>query len=221
MDTARISTLLAPFLDRPLVSAQLGQISIYIDLLLRWNARINLTAVRDPKSIVTRHFGESLFLARHLIPVSDPDVTTLTTAHRPLTTVIDIGSGAGFPGLPLKIWAPHISLTLIESTHKKAAFLREVSRALTFTDVNVIARRAETLTLPPADLVTFRAVEHFESILPLAAHFLAPSGRLALLAGSSQLSALTRLAPQLAWGPTIPVPCSDSRILAVAERLPG
>ncbi len=103
---------------------------------------------------------------------------------------------------------------MIESNHKKAAFLREVSRTLRLIDINVITERAENLSLPPADLVTFRAVEHFEKILPLAARFLAPSGRLAILAGSSQLPALTRLAPQLFWQSPIPVPASDSRILA-------
>jgi len=143
----RIAELLEPFLapgderlttnDHQLTTNDLDQISTYIDLLLRWNARINLTAIRDPEQIVTRHFGESFFLARHLFPPA--------TAHRPLTTVLDLGSGAGFPGLPIKIWEPSIHLTLVESNHKKAAFLREVARALTLTDINVIAERAESL----------------------------------------------------------------------------
>ena len=68
MAPARISALLQPFLEAPLSPVQLDQISTYIDLLLRWNARINLTAIRDPEHIVPRHFGESLFLARHLFP---------------------------------------------------------------------------------------------------------------------------------------------------------
>ena len=68
MDTARIAALLQPFLEQSLPQSQLDQISIYIDLLLRWNVRINLTAIRHPEEIVTRHFGESFFLARHLFP---------------------------------------------------------------------------------------------------------------------------------------------------------
>src|SRR5260370_37317697 len=68
MDTARIAALLEPFLEPSLPPSQLDQISTYIDLLLRWNARINLTAIRHPEEIVTRHFGESFFLARHLFP---------------------------------------------------------------------------------------------------------------------------------------------------------
>ena len=147
----RIAELLEPFLapgderlttnDHQLTTNDLDQISTYIDLLLRWNARINLTAIRDPEQIVTRHFGESFFLARHLFG--------LPTAHRPLATVLDLGSGAGFPGLPIKIWQPSIHLTLVESNHKKAAFLREVARALTLTDINVIADRAESLAPAP------------------------------------------------------------------------
>lgn len=218
MDITRISALLAPFLDRPLASAQLDQISIYIDLLLRWNARINLTAVRDPESIVTRHFGESLFLARHLIPAPG-SLVPLSAAHCPLTTVLDIGSGAGFPALPMKIWAPHISLTMIESNHKKAAFLREVSRALTLMNINVIAERAETLVdrLPPADLVTLRAVEKFETVVPLATRFLAPHGRLAFLIGTSQLKSLTALTPAISWLPPIPIPTSSSRVVTISQ----
>lgn len=208
MDAARIAAQLHPFLDRTLPEVQLQQISTYIDLLLRWNARINLTAIRVPEEIVTRHFGESLFLARHLFP--EPSAAGVS--------VLDIGSGAGFPGLPLKIWAPAISLTLVEANHKKAAFLREVIRALTLTDVNVITVRAETLagTQLPADIVTLRAVERFETILPTAARLVAPGGRLALLIGSAQLSDLAALTPNLTWSPPIPVPQSDSRVLSIS-----
>jgi 16S rRNA (guanine527-N7)-methyltransferase len=237
VDTARIAALLEPFLLQPLPDAALGQISTYIDLLRRWNARINLTGVRDPEAIVTRHFGESLFLARHLFfpepypparsegGVGVPGSTGYWvpgTDHRPLPTghcavrVLDIGSGAGFPGLPVKIWAPAVSLTLVESNHKKAAFLRGVTRTLTLTDVNVTTDRAETLRLLPAEFVTLRAVERFETILPLAASFLAHAGRLALLIGSSQVSLIQTLVPHLRWLPPVAIPQSRSRILALA-----
>lgn len=294
MDAARIAALLEPFLDRPLAPGQLRQISTYIDLLLRWNARINLTAIRNPDEIVTRHFGESFFLARHLFPSvsalchpasspchpersramseatgsaesKDPysctpsaslseaappsapfakggnsarqvspatkltsrdsfrtqsipgaqDPSVLSEAPR----VIDLGSGAGFPALPLKIWAPHIHLVLIESNHKKATFLREIARALTLTDIDVINDRAETLSarnspqFPLADVVTFRAVERFERVLPLAATFLAPFARLALLITSSQLPHLTTL-PNVTWH-TISVPHSNTGVLSI------
>jgi 16S rRNA (guanine527-N7)-methyltransferase len=201
----RIAELLVPF-DVPLDELRLNQISTYIDLLVRWNARINLTAIRDPEDIVTRHFGESLFAARHLFP-------TPSQLH-----AIDIGSGAGFPGIPLKIWNPLLRLTLIESNHKKATFLREVVRSLTLTDVDVIFARAETHPPASADLVTLRAVERFESILPTAANLVAKAGRLALLLGHSQVGQIPHLAPQFSWNTPVQLPQSNSRILLVGTR---
>jgi 16S rRNA (guanine527-N7)-methyltransferase len=255
-----IPTLLEPFLDRDLTARQLDQISIYIDLLLRWNARINLTAIRTPEEILTRHFGESFFLARHVFPQppingnlesnarpatdchperserhevkfaeskdpypfyaassepQDASHSRLPTAHRPLPAVLDLGSGAGFPALPIKIWAPQIHLTMIESNHKKATFLREVARTLILTNVNVIAERAQPIKGITADVVTFRAVEKFDQILRLAPRFLAPKGRLALLIGSAQLQELAVL--RFPKWETIPVPQSKARVLAITQ----
>jgi 16S rRNA (guanine527-N7)-methyltransferase len=222
VDADHIAALLQPFLTRPLLPQMLSKISTYIDLLLRWNARINLTAVRDPDNIVTRHFGESLFLARHLFPEHVAPDALVRGVGSP--RVLDIGSGAGFPALPLKIWAPAIQLTLVESNHKKAAFLREVARALRLTDINVMTDRAEALAsrlgsdFPPDHLVTLRAVEHFAAILPLAARFLAPSGHLALLIGASQVPTLSSLAPGLRWAPPIAVPKSSTRVLSIGSN---
>ena len=170
MDPSRIAHLLAPFLnDAKLANTQLTTISTYIDLLLRWNTRINLTAVRDPEEIVTRHFGESLFAALHLFPPENsrphPGAPGFASFAKPgihgtadFSGLLDLGSGAGFPGIPIKLWAPHLHVTLIESNQKKAIFLREVCRAITLTDVNVIAARAEAYTGAAAGTVTMRAV---------------------------------------------------------------
>jgi 16S rRNA (guanine527-N7)-methyltransferase len=245
MDTARIAVLLQPFLEQPLPPSMLDQISIYIDLLQRWNARINLTAIRQEEEIVTRHFGESFFLASHLFPASsqichpDPELAEgegPASCRAPMPgvriiapfamsgnppRVLDIGSGAGFPGLPLKLWAPQIHLTLIESNHKKATFLREAARALTLTDIYIIADRAETVAArphpPQAEVVTLRAVEGFAAILPQALSFLSPSGTLALLIGASQLPHLNTTTT-LKWRPPINVPKSHSRVLSIGVR---
>ena len=215
MDPARIADLLQPFVSDVLSPAQLNNISTYIDILIRWNARINLTAIRDPEDIVPRHFGESLFAARHLFPV--PSVSSVSPVVNEVA-VADIGSGAGFPGLPLKLWAPHVSLTLIESNHKKVAFLREVARALTLTDVDIQNARAETLADTHFDVVTLRAVEQFESILPTAAALVAPSGRLALLIGTAQQDQAHRTLPSMVWSTPIPIPASRSRILLLGRK---
>ncbi len=181
-------------------------ISIYIDILLRWNSRINLTAVREPEEIVRRHFGESLFTARHLFP--DP-------FDQPPTHVIDMGSGAGFPGLPIKLWFPQARVTLIESNHKKAAFLREVVRAVTLTDINVFAARAETYQGPLGNVVTLRAVEKFEAALPIAERLAAPGGQLALLIGEARAQTAVDLGKFVRWSKAIQLPESVSRILLV------
>jgi 16S rRNA (guanine527-N7)-methyltransferase len=192
--------------------AQLQHISTYIDILLRWNARMNLTAVRDPEEIVTRHFGESLFAARHLFPPGS------FPAASGVQSVADVGSGAGFPGLPIKLWAPRVALTLIESNHKKATFLREVTRALTLTDVDIQNVRAEALTANQFDTVTLRAVERFQTILPLAASLVAPAGRLTLLIGAAQQDQATATLPKFTWQAPVPIPHSRARVLLIGHR---
>jgi 16S rRNA (guanine527-N7)-methyltransferase len=200
---------------------------MYIDILLRWNARINLTAIRDEEQIVTRHFGESLFAAKHLFP--DPSASSVLSAVKRISDqepeavsrepqVADLGSGAGFPGIPIKLWAPHICLTLIESNHKKVAFLREITRALTLTDINILNARAETLPASSYDVVTVRAVERFTDILPIAARLLRPTGRLALLISSTQLAHVHGTLPAFRWSPPIPIPSSTSRVLLIDTR---
>jgi len=231
MEPARIAELLQPFLS-PLIddchserseesavlsSTQLIYISTYIDILLRWNARMNLTSVRQPEEIVSRHFGESLFAARHLFPnvretearADDPAQAEPESAVH----VVDLGSGAGFPGLPIKIWAPRVQLTLIESNQRKAVFLREVSRALTLTDVNVFAGRAEDYPDAQADVVTLRAVERFEAALPLAVRLAKNQGRLALLIGQAQFELVGKRTPKVRWSQPVQVPLSLNRIL--------
>ncbi len=252
MHPTRIAELLQPFLETPVATnpchsepakageeppflspAQLQSISTYIDILIRWNARVNLTGIRDPDQIVTRHFGESLFAASNLFPrplyvgtaaLACPErsrrgcpAERSSAAHGRPTSVADVGSGAGFPGLPIKLWAPHISLTLIESNQKKATFLREVTRALTLTDINITTSRAEAVASGTFDVVTLRAVESFAAILPVAASLVAPAGRLALLIGTSQLDPARSALPQFAWSSPKPIPMSRNRILAVAE----
>lgn len=199
--------LLAPFLGNSRLSeAQQNSMLLYLEILLKWNLKLNLTAVRDPREIVVRHFGESLFLGRRLFPSRDSELSA-----------IDIGSGAGFPALPLKIWAPSLVLTLVESNHRKATFLREVIRALNMTQVFVRAERAEEIS-DQGDLVTFRAVEHFARILPVALRLAMPGGRIAILIGRSQVLEARSLLPSVSWGEPVSIPNSRSRVLLVGGK---
>src|ERR1700730_17812366 len=115
-----IRDLLTPYLPE-VPAALLPQLSTYLDLPLKWNARTNLTAIRDPEEIVRRHFGESLFAARHLDPA---------TPGFGAGALLDVGSGAGFPGIPIALLRPGIQVTLAESQSKKSSFLREAIRTL-------------------------------------------------------------------------------------------
>ena len=204
VDAPAIAALLEPFVTG-LSEDQLAQVSAYLELLLKWNARTNLTSVRDAPSIVTRHFGESFFAAQQLFPAPDATVR-----------VIDVGSGAGFPGLPLKIYAPALRLVLIESQNKKATFLKEVVRALELQSVEVFAGRAEDFP-GTAELVTLRAVEHFSAVLPLAARLVAPTGRLALLIGQAQIQPAKALLPRLSWSESVDIPGSSNRVLIIGQ----
>jgi 16S rRNA (guanine527-N7)-methyltransferase len=207
MDPARIAELLRPFTgDAKLPAEQPEQFRVYLDLLLRWNARINLTAVRDPEQIVTRHFGESLFAARML------DLQ----AAKPIA-LADFGSGAGFPGIPIKLWSPQIELTLIESHNKKAVFLREVLRALTLDRVQVFCGRAEQWG-QTADVVTLRAVEHFERALPVASSLVRQGGKLCLFISAGQTKVARALSgEQWTWQKPLPVPLSTARVLMIGQ----
>src|SRR6202171_5693563 len=135
---------------------QIAQIQEYIRLLLIWNEKVNLTAIRDPLEILYRHFCESMF-ATKLVELSQ-------------CRLADIGTGAGFPGLALKILLPEAQIVLVESNIKKATFLAEVVRALGVAGTNVLVSRYEELgdELAPIDFLLARALGEFAGFLMLA-----------------------------------------------------
>jgi 16S rRNA (guanine527-N7)-methyltransferase len=210
LDATRIAALLQPFVgDTPVSSELADQLQKYLELLLRWNARINLSAVRDPEQIVTRHFGESLFAARLL-----RDTGAFSSS---IGTLADVGSGAGFPGLPIKLLVPEIRLTLIESQNKKATFLREVIRTLDLQNAEVFWGRAEGRN-QQASVVTLRAVEKFEDAVSAAAHLVSSGGTLCLLIGTSQVAAAQRsLWSKWEFRDPAPIPLSDRGVVLVGN----
>jgi 16S rRNA (guanine527-N7)-methyltransferase len=198
-----IADLLAPYLSFSEVPATLlPQLSTYLDLLLKWNAWTNLTAIRDPEEIVRRHFGESLFAARHLDPGNlDPGNITL----------LDFGSGAGFPGLPIALFRPDIQVTLAESQNKKATFLREAVRSLNLP-TEVWPDRVESM---PASrqfhTVALRAVDNMAAAIASAAP--RATQQLLLLTGS-----IPTLPPDFSPEPSLLMPNSETSILLRALR---
>ena len=209
METAAIAELLQPFIS--LDETRLRAISKYIDLLLKWNARVNLTAVRAPEEMVQRHFGESFFAANYLLSQE-------SVIKRPIEKVIDLGSGAGFPGVPFAMLAPEVQVTLIESNQKKATFLRELIFLLDLKNARVFSNRAEDYT-QSADLVTMRAVEKFDKALMLALRLVETGGQIALMIGSSQIAAARQLAIQVEWDEPVVVPGAHSRVLFVGTKM--
>lgn len=191
MQTDEIQRLLASFQAAPLAPEQLAKLKAYLDLLVKWNAKTNLTSVRKPEEMVSRHFGESLFAASQL---NEPG------------TLIDFGSGAGFPGVPMAIHWPNAKVTLVESQNKKATFLKEVARSLPLHNVTIFSGRAEDLK-QRAELVTMRAVDKFDSALPVARSLVSEGGKLALLIGDSD-------AKRIGATVVVPIPLSNQRVIA-------
>jgi 16S rRNA (guanine527-N7)-methyltransferase len=178
------------------------QFQAYLDLLLRWNQRVSLTAVREPDEIIRRHFVECAFAAQHL--------------PRDIRTLLDYGSGAGLPGIPIAICLPEIRVTLAEAQGKKAAFLREAFRVLDLRG-EVYHGRVEAMPEQPGyDAVTMRAVDKMGLAIPAA---LERAKRYLLLLTTEQSAVTFReIAPGLEWLRPVPLPNSIQMILAIGRR---
>jgi 16S rRNA (guanine527-N7)-methyltransferase len=170
----------------------------YLSLLLKWNARTNLTSVREPDQIVQRHFAESIFAAEQL----PSDVKTL----------LDFGSGAGFPGIPIAICRPKTTVTLAESQGKKAAFLREAVRTLGLK-AEVWAGRVEAMPEERVfDAVTLRAVDKMPAACRTAVRRLAEGGWVGVFATRATEDAI-RAVPGLRWGDAVTIPGAEQAVL--------
>lgn len=163
-----------------------ARLSRHCDLLMRWNRRMNLTAIRSLPEIVTRHYAESIFFASHVPAFS--------------RSVVDIGSGAGFPGAVLAILRPDCQVTLIESVHRKAVFLRESTRDL--PNVSIFSSRSDQFQ-SRADLVTTRAVhvdDFLEDAIRISPNLLALLGE----DGVKKVGSHSKASVQASW------PCPSS-----------
>jgi len=205
LDRFTVRELLAPF-DVTLSDHNVDMLLDYLDLLLRWNRKINLTSIPTPEECVTRHFGESFFLSR-VVPLQG--------------RLLDIGTGAGFPGLALKLLAPDLEVVLLEPVAKKRAFLKWVARICGMDSVHVSGSRVQEFAKEePAhsfDLITVRAVGGLESVVPAAIGLLKPARYLCLWVGSQQVSEICRVNPGLRWQEPVPIPLSSERQILVGR----
>ncbi|UCH59653.1 MAG: 16S rRNA (guanine(527)-N(7))-methyltransferase RsmG [Anaerolineales bacterium] len=153
-------------LDVQVTPASLSALVTYENELLAWNERMNLTAIKEPGVIWVKHFLDSL-------------TCLLAMRNTPMERVIDIGTGAGFPGLPLKIVCPSMQLTLVESVGKKAAFCRHMVQVLDLKDVEVVQERAEVLGQDPRYRESYDwAVTRAVAMMPVLAEYQLPLVRL-------------------------------------------
>ena len=153
---------------------QLARFDLYQRELLQWNAKTNLISKKTAEEIATRHFLDSLTAARYIRPEN--------------ARMVDIGAGAGFPGLPLKIALPSIQLCLLETNRKKVSFLKHIQRLLNLDGVFILQDRTENIVREGQwrekfDVVISRASLKLPDLMPLGQYFLAPGGLLITLKG--------------------------------------
>src|SRR6201993_618709 len=184
---------------------QVQQIQQYTKILWAWNDKVNLTAIRDPLEVLYRHFCESMF-GSTLLPVEN-------------CRLADVGSGGGFPGLPLKIMRPDLQLFLVESNVKKATFLAEVIRELGLTDARVLVSRYEELAeeVAPLDMICSRALGDFSNFLTWAASPSVSAKQVLLWLGGRDLEEV-RAQPSWTWSEPLPIPKSLQRFLLTGTR---
>ena len=205
----RLNDLLKKAGQDPLDDETADKFAVYLSLFVRWNQRINLSSVREEDEILSRHFIESIVVARSL--------------PRQITTLLDFGSGGGLPGIPIALCRPPasrspIAVTLAESQGKKAAFLQEAIRVLGI-NAKVHADRAETLQTS-FDCVILRAVEKMPEAVAAAVSLVAPQGWLALMTTDSHLAELHAAAGgHFRWDSPVRPPGSEFRILALGQRV--
>jgi 16S rRNA (guanine527-N7)-methyltransferase len=201
----KLPRLLAPYgVD---VSDELAALIVrYVSILTYWNKKVNLTSVRDEEAVVQRHFGESFFAAR----VVGGDLRG---------RLADVGTGAGFPGLALKLLRPELHVLLVESNTKKVAFLAEVQRHLGLAGVEILRKQLKDVWIPAGtlDFVTARAVGRFDELLAWAHGALNGDGRLLLWLGAADASHITA---NTAWNWEAPVPIPLSQRRCILAGLP-
>jgi 16S rRNA (guanine527-N7)-methyltransferase len=204
LNEIEIERMLSPKLLYSLPKNAYVQLARYLQLLSRWNSRMNLTSVRDPAVLVGLHIAECLRCAQ-LIPDQ-------------ARSVLDFGSGAGLPGIPIQIARPELTVMLAESQVKKASFLREAARELALLNTSVYSGRVADLPHSEMfDVVAMRAVDRMEAALRAAHPRIGSKGVCMVLTTEAQAESAKNALPDLEWK-TEPIPGTRQRVLLVGSK---
>jgi len=188
-----------------------AKLDAYVALLAKWNRTYNLTAIREPARMVTHHLLDALAVLPHL-------------PQRAMLRVLDVGAGAGVPGIPLAVARPHWNIALVDSNHKKVAFLTQAAIELAVPNVRAIAARVEDLMdEPPFDVVIARAFADLRTFAQLAARHVARSGHLYAMKGVLPEEEMSALPPsiEVVAAPALHVPGIDAErhLVVMRERV--
>jgi len=184
----------------------------YLRLLLQWNERLNLTGFRGPEEQIVNLFGETFFASRLL---GEED-----------TPLLDVGSGAGFPGLALKLVRPRLCCYLLEPRKKRAAFLATVRRELQLSQVQILSKaleqcRAGDFAQAPR-VMTLRALARPEALMWKGLGLLAPGAHVLLFTTDSSLESGAPAPAQIRWNPPVPIPWSRQKVMLLGQvRMEG
>lgn len=208
MNTSFSALQVQAWLDRlpfALTPEKYDQLARYLRLLYRWNAKMNLTAVRDPRIFASMHLLECL-ICGEMLPSS-------------AATALDIGSGAGLPGIPVQICRPDLQVTLVESQLKKASFLREAARELRLPQLKVYAGRVEDMPAVECfDVVTLRAVDSMRTALLAAFPRIGVSGTCVILTSNRELPRVRELLPEIKWDSPLPISGTSQRVILMGRK---
>jgi 16S rRNA (guanine527-N7)-methyltransferase len=214
---SEIQAAVAPRLTQPLPAAAYALLARYVKLLTHWNQKINLTAIHDPKVLVNLHLAECLRAAQRI--------------RGDIETLLDLGSGAGLPGIPIQIARPELRVTLAESQKKKAAFLREALRELGLQGASVHADRVENMPSATVfDTVTLRAVDKMGVAMHAAIPRIRPphggrGGDCLVLTSQSEVATIQASSfdaggkMAIEWEGPDSIPGTDQRVILLGSRV--
>jgi 16S rRNA (guanine(527)-N(7))-methyltransferase RsmG len=195
-----LEAAVASFGLEPLEETQIAKLVKHYAMVCHWNRRINLTRITEPENAARLHYAESLFGARFIGAAK---------------TILDIGSGAGFPAIPIAVVEPELHVTALESNQKKSLFLKEAKHEIELVNFEVATARLEEFDWSGYELLVSRALDRAEIVLPPVIERLTPKQRLLLYCAPDLVGKLKRQGPAKCKLETHSVPLSDERLIAI------